>query len=365
MSLDRYLEKLASQGAADSRGFFTLDQAEAIRKLREYQVAEPSEFVLSLVASAVASQAEWVKAESVRGGFRLEHNGATIPHGYLVTLFSSLLEGRNDREFAAVRELAFALNALTALRPSRIRVTCSSAEELVLVELTPEKLQVIQADPFETYGNKKSTIVQAQALKGNLSTMVKRRLGQAPERDILERRCWFSPIPIFWGDERIQPKNLLPPAQCTMKVGAPPRIEELDWPTAWMSLDGACDAYVGISPGVSLLIVVAHGISFRVPDSELPENMSAIVYGDQFRKDLSQAGFVKDKVFEAAGQALRACCHDFLAAISENPSGFTHQLLREVVRSLKSEANLARQKWEPENAERLSASASRLSLYLK
>lgn len=365
MSLDRYLEKLASQGAAQSRGFFTLDQAEAIRKLREYQVAEPSEFVLSLVASAVASQADWVKTESTRGGFRFEHNGATIPHGYLVTLFSSLLGGGNDRQVAAVRELAFGLNALSALRPSRIRVTCSSSEELVLMELTPEKLQVIQADPFETYGDKKSTIVQAQALKGNLSTMIKRRLGQAPELEILERRCWFSPIPIFWGDVRVQPKNLLPPAQCTMKIGAPPRIAELDWPEAWMTADGECDAYVGISPGVSLLVVVAHGISFRVPDAGLPENVSAIVYGDQFRKDLSQAGFVRDKVFEGVHQALKSSCHDFLTALSENPTGLTHQLLREVVRSLKSESNLARQQWDPDNAERLSAAASKLSLYLK
>lgn len=174
MSLDLYLEKLASQGATQSRGVFTLDQAEAIRKLREYQVAEPSEFVLSLVASAVASGAEWVRTESTWGGFRLEHNGATVSHGHLVTLFSSLLGGRSDGEFAAVRELAFGLNALNALRPSRLRVTCSSAKELVFLELTKEKLQVIQADPFETYGDKRTTIVEAQALKGKFSsTMVR------------------------------------------------------------------------------------------------------------------------------------------------------------------------------------------------
>lgn len=365
MSLDLYLEKLASQGAVDSRGFFTLAQAEALRKLREYQVAEPSEFVLSLVASAVAAEADWVRMDSKRGGFRLEHNGATVPHGLLVNLFSTLLEGRTDRNFTTVRELAFGLNALSALRPSRVRVTCSSAEELVLLELNQDKLQVIQAEPFETYGNNRSTIVEAQSLKGNFSSMILRRVRQAPELEILQRRCCFSPIPVYWGDRRLQCLNPAPPAQCTMKVGNPPAIEELDWPAARIVAGGDCDAYLGLSPGVSLLVVVAHGITHVLPESGLPESVSAIVFGDKFRKDLSQAGFVKDKVYETALQALRADCLKFLTEISENPSGLTHHLLRQVVRSLKSEANLARQRWEPESVERLTAAATKLTVYLK
>ena len=67
--LDLYLNELASEGSAQARGLFTLDQAEAIRKLREYQVAEPWEFVGALVASAVAAGSEWVRIERRRGEF--------------------------------------------------------------------------------------------------------------------------------------------------------------------------------------------------------------------------------------------------------------------------------------------------------
>lgn len=365
MSLDLYLNKLASQGASQSQGFFTLDQAEAIRKLREYQVAEPWEFVAALVASAVASGAEWVRIESRLGYFRLEHNGSTVSHDRLVTVFSTLLVGTPDREFSVVRELAYGLNALSALRPSRIRVTCSDPEELVLLEMSPEKLQVIRAEPYETYSEKRLTTVEVQKPRGGLTAGLLRTVGRAPELEVLKKRCPFCSVPIYWNERKIEYPKPLPYPFCVLKVGSPAKPETLDWPEPWISVEGDCNAYVGISKASeSRLLVLIHGLCFRVPEPGLPIGVSALVCGELFKKDLSHSGIVKDNAFETAHSSLLTSCHDFLLSIAENQSGRPPELLAQVALSLKSEALLARQRWETDTAQRLSDGANKLSAYL-
>ena len=187
-----------------------------------------------------------------------------------------------------------------------------------MLELTPEKLQVVRGEPFETYNEKRSTTVEVQNLTGGIAASLLRTVGRAPELEVLKKRCGFSPIPVFWNERRVECLHLLPPAEYVLKIGDPPALKGLGWPAASVGAKGDCDAYVGVCPGMpASLIVLVHGLSFVVPEPGLPDAFCAVVPGELFRKDLSNSGIVKDKVFEKAQQSLKKVCHDFMIRMSE------------------------------------------------
>lgn len=337
-----------------------MDQARALQKLRRYQISDPAEFSAALVASAVASGAEWIRLETPQNAFRMEHNGRGIPHHQLITLFSSLLVTGPDQDLAPVQELAHGLNALLSLSPKQIRVTCSGLEEVVALVLDSRQLIVKRADPFEAYGQTVRTVIQVDGLWRSIKQRLVRGFGNRPEVDTLFRRCSFLQIPVLWQGREVDFPSGIPMAQTVAKIGNPPPLP-FRWPDQVLEAEGPSPAWVGFcTDGPSELTVVSHGVSLTNSEEELPEGIQAIVYSSDLRKDLSRAGVVNDATYQSVLDQLKATSWDLLESVSHNANRNPYELRRAVLRSIEKEAKKAKERWDADLSERLSQAARRL-----
>lgn len=359
MDLDGYLQSLRQDGSLDSAGTFTLNQAQALEKLKHHQIANPAEFSAGLVASAVACGAEWIALEAPVGGFRLEHNGASIPHAHLLCLFSSLLVSGPEPALAPVQELAYGLNALLGLSPRRVRVTCSGPEELAVLELTPQQLVVKKSLPFETYGNVRRTTVEVEGLWKGVH-LLRRGLGQRPEIEVLRERCRFAAVPITCSGQPLDFKEELPEAISVARLGSPPPLPG-DWPAAQVALESDVSAWVGLCPGNPAgLTIVIHGVSFRVAEDLVPVGLHAVLYAPNLRKDLSRAAIVQDGAYQHAVDQILESCRELLDALSNNWRTIPRGERALTAQVLETEARRCRKQWQSERADRLVATARAL-----
>ena len=354
MSLDRYVASLQSGGKFDSEGAFTLDQAQALEKLRKYQVTRPEEFATGLVASAVAAGAEWLTLDTQSDGFRLEHNGALMTHDHLVNLFSTLLVDGPDKRMAVVQELAFGLNALLALNPKNIRVTCSGTEELVVLDLSTSHLVVTRAEPFEAYGQGERTVVQASGMRNLFQRLVRKGFGLRAEVSAIRRRCRFSPTRIQCNGKSLQ----FPPVESDVigvaKLGAPPSLP-LDWPEPLLSKQSQQMTWIGLSPTESARFrVVIHGVSFTVPESDLIPGMQILVFHNTLKKDLSRASIVKDEAYSELLKEIQSVSSELLERLADEPSVIPMKEREMAMDYFEDEAARYRECWDIDRAEKLS-----------
>lgn len=359
MDLDGYLQSLRQDGSLDSAGTFTLNQAQALEKLKHHQIANPAEFSAGLVASAVACGAEWIALEAPLAGFRLEHNGASIPHDHLLCLFSSLLVSGPEPALAPVQELAYGMNALLGLSPRRVRVTCSSPEELTVLELSPQQLVVKKSEPFETYGGVRRTTVEVEGLWKGVH-LVRRGLGQRPEVDVLRERCGFAAVPISCEGQPLIFRNDLSEAVCVARLGNPPPLPG-DWPAPLVALESDVAAWIGLCPGnSSALTIVIHGVSFRVAEDLVPVGLQVVLYAANLRKDLSRAAIVQDAAYQHAVEAVLEACRELLDALNLNWRAIPRGERALVAQVLEMEARRCRKQWQSERADRLMSTARSL-----
>lgn len=359
MDLDGYLRTLRADGSLDSAGTFTLNQAQALQKLKHHQIANPAEFSAGLVASAIACQADWVSLQTPVGGFHLEHNGASIPHAHLLCLFSSLLVSGSDQELAPVQELAYGLNALLSLSPRQVRVTCSSPDELAVLELNPQQLVVRKSKPFETYGQLRRTRVEVEGLWNGVS-LLRRSLGQRPELDVLRQRCGFAGTPILVDERALDCLVELPEAVCTARLGSPPRMPG-EWPAELISVEGDVSAWVGLCPGnPAAMTIVVHGISFPVAEDSLPTGLQAVLWAPHLRKDLSRAAIVQDEAYTDAVRQVVETCHVLIDRLSTDWRSIPRGERALTAQVLEVEARRCRKQWQTERADLLVATARNL-----
>ena len=360
MSLENYIETLRSDGSLDSAGTFTLNQAQALQKLRRHQISNPAEFSAGLVASAIASGADWITLSTPTGGFRLEHNGASIPHTHLLGLFSSLLVAGPDPSMAAVQELAYGLNALLSLSPKTVRVTCSCPDELAVLELSPQQLVVRRAEPYETYGTARRTLVEVSGLWKGVNQLLRWGLGQRPELEVLRQRCRFASASILCNGEPLQCPQEFPQAVCTARIGSPPSLP-LAWPTSMLDKDSEVSAWVGLCPdSPSQLTIVMHGVSFVVAEESLPTGIQAVVYSSQLRKDLSHAAIVQDEAYAKCIEQVGSLSSELLDALSTQWRRVPREQRARTSYVLEVEARRCRELWKGERADLLSAAARAL-----
>lgn len=353
MNLDGYVSSLKRGGKFDSVGAFTLDQAQALEKLRKHQVIRPEEFATGLVASAVAAQAQWVTLDTQSDGFRFEHNGALMTYDNLVNLFSSLLVNGPDKDLAVVQELAFGLNAILALHPKNVRVTCSGVDELTILDLNSSRLTVTRAEPFESYGQGNRTVIQASGMRNLLQRFVRRGLGLCSEVSALRRRCRFSPVRIQCNGNDLEFPDVESVVLGVARIGRP-RAIPLGWPTPHLVTSSESSFWIGLSPEEpAKLQVVIHGVSFTVPERDLIPGMQIIVFHDGLRKDLSRSSIVKDAVYQQLLEEIQSTSSDLLNRLAEQPKTIERSRRESAIRYFEEEASRYRKSWNVERAEKL------------
>src|SRR5688572_12574810 len=130
----------AAPGPQLSAGRIRVDAGKAIAKLREYQLADRSAWVLEAIRAAVAAKATRIELRGDANDIWLTWEGEPWPDEILPRLFDELVSPEAASESHHVRLLAAAVNSALGMEPSYVDVTSIRAGNATRVRYTPEIL---------------------------------------------------------------------------------------------------------------------------------------------------------------------------------------------------------------------------------
>ncbi len=185
-------------GFASQRKTFSLARKRAIRKMREFALADPYYFVLELIQAAVAQGASYINVRTDRDDFTLSYTGGHFRETELGQLFDFLFAGKDRTDLGPVRELALGLNALLLFRPARIVVLSGDGTTAgtTRMEIGQDAEQV---DVGRASRPLRGTFIRAEGLRrGPLrkKTALSPLPGLPLEVAAIEERCLTAPIPL-------------------------------------------------------------------------------------------------------------------------------------------------------------------------
>lgn len=184
--MDEMLGELRQEGCLDSRGAFTVDLEQAMRKLRERQFDLPGLYLLKTIQAAVALQALDI---DIRIGAAEVRCSATLPaRGDLPEDVPRVLEGPfQDFGSPALRHLAWAWTALSALEPEW--ATLSVANCTLRLERGETSWSAIQASNQLCLQLRRPAASWWRRLLPALS-------GRTGEHAMVSRLAAFCPMPV-------------------------------------------------------------------------------------------------------------------------------------------------------------------------
>lgn len=295
------LEGYQSSGTLESSGHFTLNQAHAAEKLKQFRLPEARLYVLNLVASCVFGGASYIdfKADAdelwVITDLRLK-DVRELEH--LENLILS-------REPSPEKELALALNGCLPLKPKVLNLEVQDAKRSARLDWNGKSFDYQQSqDPPGETPSLKLHIKERAGYRTLRKFSAKLAGGMLPdsEEDAIFRYCNRALIPITFNDTQANRPIIL--GQCRTITFSPspfashhPMAEFGNPLPSPNSSSGLLSIGGRLAPWVTL---VHNGVNFRLPEDafETP-GLRGIVYVDTLQKDLSQVQLVQDKTFQA------------------------------------------------------------------
>ncbi|HEU0034728.1 MAG TPA: hypothetical protein VFQ53_29085 [Kofleriaceae bacterium] len=194
----------AAPGTQLSVGRLRVDAAKAIAKLREYQLADRTAWILEAIRAAVASGATALTLKGDANDVWLAWDGPAWPAGELPTLFDELVSPEPASERHHVRLLAAAVNSALGLVPAYVDVWTIADREARRARFTPDVL------------DESTALGEASALRKIVAEAATPPAGIAPAAGMLvhlRRRAALGMITyLFW--EREPPELAIARASC-------------------------------------------------------------------------------------------------------------------------------------------------------
>lgn len=247
MKADELIAALAAEGELDSDGAFTLDPTVALDKLREFQLRDPTRFVLSWVRAANLLGATRIDVEADADDVWVRFDGEALGEAEFEALWSAVVGQRGSARMRACRELALGINGAFAWEAKSVVVHTGELRVAInrTFEMTRTKAEA--ATP--------TTIIHAKRPLG--WELVRRRMldarGQLPEELHLARSCARGRVPVILEGRKLEA-----------------RLEDND--RAWLYVDFEDDqrrGWLRLRPGVqSSVRVLVAGV--EVTTVELP-----------------------------------------------------------------------------------------------
>lgn len=307
------LEGYRGEGSLDSSGSFTLSEARAEEKLREFRHPEPRLYVLNLQAAMVAGGASWVDFHGDSDDLILESD-CLLPDATLLEQLHSLVFSTSAP--AVFRELGIGLSGAQVLDPRILRVEGWDGKRGAVLESNGKKLlyQGEQARPAPSSTraevNLRVHVRERVGLRTARKFLTRISGGMAPdsEEDAVFRHCNRSPVPVtFNGTAAVRPLLLGSGRTVAFNDGADlshhplGQLEGLEWQDSTGPFRGILAVGGKLPPWVTLVL---HGVNFRLPGEAFgAKKLRGVVYLEHLKKDLSQCQLVQD--------------HSFLAVIDE------------------------------------------------
>ncbi len=282
--MDELLDSLAREGRQVSRGTFTLDWRKAREKLQRFQLLDPHRWVLHAVAAAVAGGASEVRVRTDADDCEVSFDGPAFPADQLEQLFACLLSEQHDDR---LRELALAVNAAAALKPSRLIFrTGTVAMELAGTDLRLTSIPAVERNEL--------------AVRERVSWKVLRQLvsGRTPEAEILTQSAWQAPIKLN-GASLAHPWD--PKAPVTVQSGAVAMVPGPYHTTANLhECRGAALALSGGTKRDGILRILRYGVEICQRQADLGGwSVEAMVDAPQLRLNVSQSDVLEDESYRS------------------------------------------------------------------
>jgi hypothetical protein len=199
MHADELIARLAAEGEFDSAGSFTLDPAAALEKLREFQLRDPTRFVLSWVRAATLLGATRIDIEIDADDVCLRFDGEVLGAADFESLWSSVVGRRGSARVRACRELALGINGAFTWEAKAVEVR--SGELLTGFDRS-----------FAMSSSKVAATGSANSIHAKRPfgwDLVRRRMldarGELPEELILSHACAFGSVPIYLEGKLLNP----------------------------------------------------------------------------------------------------------------------------------------------------------------
>lgn len=198
-SIDEVISRSRQPGTFSERKQFTVARANAIRKMRQFALADPHFFALELIQSALANGATYIDIASEPKFFALSYIGGGYAEQELGQLFDFLFASKSDLEHSDLRQLALGINAMMLMEPDTITVESGDGT----IEGTTRAVIRGGSDVVEVGRPDKAlqgTFISATKLKRakikHKSTLGRSEYGEA-ECAAIEERCLTAPVPIL------------------------------------------------------------------------------------------------------------------------------------------------------------------------
>ena len=197
----------AAPGPQLSTGRLRVDAARAIAKLREYQLADRTAWVLEAIRAAVAAGATRIELSADANDVWLAWHGEPWPDAVLPALFDELVSPEAASGRHHVRLLAAAVNSALGMSPSYVDVTAIHAGTAKRVRYTPE----ILVEPASALGDAALRHVAVETVsppahaQPGMHVHLRRRLGdwrilsEAPELALARAACREIAVPLDVG----------------------------------------------------------------------------------------------------------------------------------------------------------------------
>ncbi len=292
-SIDEVIARSRRGGGFSTRKRFTLARSSAIRKMREFALADPSYYVLELIQAAVANGATAINIDLSEKDVLFSWVGGVIRKEEMASLFDFLFASKDRLEVGHLRELALGINALLLFAPETIILESGDG-----TEGNTHRMVVLGKQDAVEVGESDET------LNGTFLRAIKIDRGQARRRgfhgfsepDAIESRCLAAPVPIIVNDEA-------PFGYASVRVPflfGYSRVQSFDEG----DLYGTVARCQSEEPTARLL---TYGVWVQSIQTEPVRGVSfeGIINFDRLRKTADHAGIVRDEVFGEMGVRLR------------------------------------------------------------
>ena len=287
-SIDEVIARSRQPGGFSEKKRFSVARQRAIRKMREFALADPHYYVLELIQAAVANSAENVDIRAEKREFGLSYIGGGYTQEELAQLFDFLFASKRDFEHGDLRQLALGVNALMIFEPESIiiesgdgtlasttRIEIRGRDETVDVG-TPD--QALRGTFIRAAGLNRSAVRGKSNLDGT-------DYGPAETRAI-EERCLAAPVPIIVNTEPVFGYSTVR----TPNIFGYDNVVSFDEGDLYGSIGRAVHAHK------RFFKVMTWGVWISSLEHDLLENtqMGGVVNYDHLNKTADHSGIVQD-----------------------------------------------------------------------
>lgn len=132
--IDHLLSDVRTGAKVVEEGNFRLDWTRALDKVKRFQLTDPHRYVLELAQCAIAGGATKIEVRTDSDDVVVSYDAPIHERAHLQQLFDYLFS--QDRKFAALKQLALAVNSALALEPRFITVDSADGESGHRLRLT-------------------------------------------------------------------------------------------------------------------------------------------------------------------------------------------------------------------------------------